>query len=115
MLSDWSLAGKLGNPKSDKRFFLLHERPMDDWDYIKGIDKEDIWVYYESSKKGIELIWKADNLEDALKGIETKINNPCHQSGMRINSLYLLSTNYTINIKQQILKKHNMEAITDLA
>ena len=87
---------------------------MDDWDYIKGIDKEDIWVYYESSKKTAAYSWKVDNLDEALKDLEEKINNPCHQSGMRVNSLYLLSTNYTINIKQQILKKHNMEAIIDL-
>lgn len=107
VISDWSLAGKLGNSKSGKRFFLLHERPIDDWDYIKGINKDDIWVYYESSKK-TEYIWKVNNLKDALNEIEDKISNNS------LNSLYLLSTNYTINVKQQILKKHNMEAIIDL-
>ena len=32
-----------------------------------------------------------NNLEDALKDIEEKINHPCHKSGMKIKSLYLLS------------------------
>lgn len=114
VIPDWSLAGKIGNSRSGKRFFLLHERPIDDQDYIRGINKDDIWVYYESSKETEAYSWKADNLDEALKEIENKINNPCHQSGMRVSSLYLLSTNYTINVKQQILKKHNMEAITDL-
>ena len=84
---------------------------MDDWDYIKGINKDDIWVYYyygsTSSKKKIEYSWKLNNLDEALKEIEDKISNNS------VNSLYLLSTNYTINVKQQILKKHNMEAIVD--
>lgn len=95
MIPDWSLTGKLGDPdkKSDKRFFLLHERPIKDQNNHQ-LANDDIWVYYESpsssktkSTAGYDEdnIIEYDNLDEALKEIENKVNNN------KVKSLYLLS------------------------
>ena len=105
---DWSLIGWIGQTKS---FYLLHEQPIDN-------QNKDLWVYYESSSSSkTKSIYEYDektvatysNLEDALKDLETKINSPCHKSGMKIKSLYLLSKQQTVDDKKETLEKHNIK------
>lgn len=116
VIPDWSLTGRIGGSKG--KFFLLHEQSVNK-------DIKDIWVYYESpssssskTKSFYEIksygydektVKTYNNLEDALNDLETKINHPCHKSGMRIKSLYLLSKKQTVDDKEETLEKHNIK------
>lgn len=101
IILDWSLIGWIGKTKS---FFLLHEQSIDD-------NIKDMWVYYESSSSKTKSIYGYDektvetynNLEDALKEIEDKVNNN------KIKSLYLLSKQQTVDNKRETLEKHNIK------
>lgn len=110
VIPDWSLTGRIGGNKG--KFFLLHERPIDD-------NIKDIWVYYESpssssskTKSFYEIksygydektVKTYNNLDDALKEIEDKVNNN------KIKSLYLLSKQQTVDNKRETLEKHNIK------
>lgn len=104
IILDWSLIGWIGKTKN---FFLLHERPIND-------QTKDLWVYYESpssSSSKTKSIYGYDektvetynNLEDALKDIEDKVNNN------KIKSLYLLSKQQTVDEKKETLERHNIK------
>lgn len=93
VILDWNIIGRIDGYK--RKFFLLHERPIDD-------QTKNIWAYYESpssSSSKTKLAYGYDektmatysSLEDALNDLETKINSSCHQGDMNINSLYLIS------------------------
>ena len=128
VIPDWSLTCKLGDPdkKSRRRFFLLHEQSINDQNRHKHQQScceqavDDLWVYYESpssSSSKTMTIYGYDektmktynNLDDALNDLETKINHPCHKSGMRIKGLYLLSKQQTVDDKRETLEKHNIK------
>lgn len=111
VIPDWSLTGRIGGNKG--KFFLLHEQSINNQNrhQLADDDLKDIWVYYESSSSKTKSIYGYDektvktynNLEDALKEIEDKVNNN------KIKSLYLLSKKQTIENKEETLEKHNIK------
>lgn len=114
VILDWSLTGRIGGSKG--KFFLLHEQSINNHQQQAN---KDLWVYYESpssssskTKSFYEIksygydektVETYNNLDDALKDLEDKVNNN------KIKSLYLLSKQQTVDDKKETLEKHNIK------